>query len=101
MSSEIDYFPRGLTTTPSSTKSVQKTKTNVDRNDLFISTTANKRKRSTNDKKKFQEEQNKKKKKSIDGEDLKENLYRRLHKKVNFFILSMMTKSLNKLYFRI
>lgn len=81
MSNDLDYFPRGTSTTKSDTK-VEKTRPNrVDRDDLFIGSST-KRKRSNNDSQKLKVEQKKKKKKAIEGEDLHETLYRRLHKQV-------------------
>lgn len=82
MSTDVDYFPRGSTTTSSTTKSNRFSKSTVDRNDLFLTSSTNKRKRSENEKKKADREKKKKTKSSIEGEDLKENLYRRLHKQV-------------------
>jgi hypothetical protein len=78
MSNEIDYFPRGVSTTKTE-KKVERPR--VDRDDLFIGVSS-KRKRSYNDSQKLKEEQKKKKKKSIQGEDHHETLYRRLHKQV-------------------
>ncbi|CAF4427753.1 unnamed protein product, partial [Rotaria sp. Silwood2] len=79
MSNEIDYFPRGSSTTKTETKSEKPRVNHVDRDDLFIGTSS-KRKRSNYDSQKVKQEQKKKKKKSIDGEDHHDTLYRRLHK---------------------
>ncbi|CAF0790648.1 unnamed protein product [Rotaria sordida] len=79
MSNEIDYFPRGSSTTKNEIKSEKSRINHVDRDDLFIGTSS-KRKRSNYDSQKLKQEQKKYKKKSIDGEDRHETLYRRLHK---------------------
>ena len=82
MSNEIEYFPRGSSTTTKGDLSSEKLRVNrVDRDDLFLGTSS-KRKRSQQDSQKLQSEQKKKKKKSIEGEDQQETLYRRLHKQV-------------------
>jgi hypothetical protein len=81
MSKEIDYFPRGSSTTKPEIKSDKPRISHVDRDDLFLGTSS-KRKRSQHDSQKLKEEQKKKKKKSIDGEDHQGTLYRRLHKQV-------------------
>ncbi|CAF0899094.1 unnamed protein product [Adineta ricciae] len=79
MSTEIDYFPRGSSTTKAEAKPEKARLNRVDRDDLFVSTST-KRKRSQHDAQKLKEERKKKKKKALDGEDRQEALYRRLHK---------------------
>lgn len=82
MSSEIDYFPRGQSSATKIDGKPEKSQQNrVDRDDLFVGTSS-KRKRSHQDSQKLKAEQKKKKKKSLDGEDHRETLYRRLHKQV-------------------
>jgi hypothetical protein len=83
MSNDIEYFPRGSTTT--TTKTDEKPQRNhVDRDDLFLGVSS-KRKRSQQQQQ-IKSEQKNKKKKSLDGEDHQDTLYRRLHKQVYFFI---------------
>ena len=81
MSNEMEYFPRGGTTTKNETKSEKPRSNQIDRDDLFLGTSS-KRKRSQHDAQKTKQEQKKKKKKSIEGEDQHGTLYRRLHKQV-------------------
>lgn len=78
MSNEIDYFPRGSSTTETNNTTEKPRINRVDRDDLFLSTTS-KRKRSQHDTQKVKSQ---KKKKSIDGEDHQNTLYRRLHRQV-------------------
>jgi hypothetical protein len=78
MSNEIDYFPRGSSTNKTDIPSEKPRINRVDRDDLFIGTSS-KRKHSQYDSQKIKSI---KKKKSIDGEDHRDTLYRRLHKQV-------------------
>ena len=83
MSTEMDYFPRGSSTTKTEAKPEKARLNRVDRDDLFVSTST-KRKRSQHDAQKLKEERQKKKKKALDGEDRQGALYRRLHKQVRY-----------------
>ena len=85
MSSEIEYFPRGSSTTKKESSSEKPRINRVDRNDLFVNSSTTKRKRSQENSQKLKAEQKKKKKKSLDGEDHQNTLYRRLHKQVRSF----------------
>lgn len=87
MSNEIEYFPRGASTTKKESSSDKPRINRVDRNDLFVNSSTAKRKRSRETSQKLKVEQKKKKKKSLDGEDHQNNLYRRLHKQVCFILL--------------
>jgi hypothetical protein len=78
MSNEIDYFPRGSTTNKIDIKSEKSRINHFDRDDLFIGTSS-KRKHSQNDSKKIKSQ---KTKKSLDGEDHRNTIYRRLHKQI-------------------
>jgi len=77
MSNEIDYFPRGSTTNKTDIKSEKPRINHFDRDDLFIGTSSKRKHSQQNDSKKIQSQ---KKKKSLDGEDLRNTIYRRLHK---------------------
>ena len=94
MSNEIDYFPRGTTTTTKTNLPIEKPRINrVDRDDLFVGTSS-KRKHSKHDTQKLKSEQKKKKKKSLDGEAHQDALYRRLHKQVRLFCFSSSSKTI-------
>jgi len=89
MSNEIDYFPRGSSTTKTDIKTEKPRTNRIDRDDLFLGTST-KRKRSQHD---SQKTRSQKMKKSLDGEDHQNILYRRLHKQVCLQIFSRKKKS--------